>query len=70
MIKNLGNLAAHGCNVLCTIHQPSSEVFHLFSRVLVLHEGATLYFGPTAQLSARLGACGHAAPPTTTPPTL
>ena len=62
VIKNLGNLAAHGCNVLCTIHQPSSEVFHLFSRVLVLHEGATLYFGPTAQLSARLGACGHACP--------
>jgi ABC-type multidrug transport system ATPase subunit len=62
VIKNLGNLAAHGCNVLCTIHQPSSEVFHLFSRVLTLHEGATLYFGPTAQLSARLGACGHACP--------
>ena len=69
MIKNLGNLAAHGCNVLCTIHQPSSEVFHLFSRVLVLHEGATLASAPPPSCR-RARRAATPAPPTTTPPTL
>ena len=38
------------CTVLCAIHQPRSSVFHLFSSVLVLSRGATLYFGPPSKL--------------------
>ena len=31
--------------ILCTIHQPSSEVFHVFDKLLLLSKGKTVYFG-------------------------
>ena len=34
-----------GCTVLCTIHQPSSEVFELFDRLLLLALGEVIYHG-------------------------
>lgn len=33
VIQNLKALSAKGCTILTTIHQPSSEVFHLFDQV-------------------------------------
>jgi len=43
------NLAAAGKTVICTIHQPSSEVFELFDRILLMAEGRTAYLGPIGQ---------------------
>ena len=43
------NLAAAGKTVICTIHQPSSEVFELFDRILLMAEGRTAYLGPMGQ---------------------
>lgn len=40
------NLAAAGKTVICTIHQPSSEVFAMFDRILLMAEGRTAYLGP------------------------
>ncbi|CAE7035873.1 ABCG11 [Symbiodinium natans] len=41
VIQKLRTLSSReGCNVLCTIHQPSSEVFHLFNKVMLIHSGA------------------------------
>lgn len=51
-----------GCNVLSTIHQPSSEVFHTFDKVLLLAEGKTVYFGPLDKLATRLSDIGHPCP--------
>lgn len=31
--------------LLCTIHQPSAQLFSMFDRVLLLDDGATIYFG-------------------------
>ena len=42
-----------GCTILCTIHQPSSEVFHTFEQVLILNGGSTFY-RPAAALPAQL----------------
>ncbi|KAI5861019.1 ABC drug exporter AbcA [Durotheca rogersii] len=42
----LRKLADHGQTILCTIHQPSSQLFDMFDRLLLLdREGSTLFFG-------------------------
>jgi ABC-type multidrug transport system ATPase subunit len=35
----------HGRTVVATIHQPSSDIFHLFDDMTVLSEGKMLYQG-------------------------
>jgi hypothetical protein len=34
------------CTILCTIHQPSSEVFFLFDKVIFMKAGHIFYHGP------------------------
>ena len=42
----LRDLANHGQAILCTIHQPSSDLFQYFDRLLLLRKGGkTAYFG-------------------------
>ncbi|KUI58463.1 ABC transporter CDR4 [Cytospora mali] len=42
----LRKLADHGQAVLCTVHQPSSQLFRMFNRLLLLNNhGETVYFG-------------------------
>jgi ATP-binding cassette subfamily G (WHITE) protein 2 (SNQ2) len=42
----LKKLAANGTAILCTIHQPSAELFQCFDRLLLLKKGGqTVYFG-------------------------
>ena len=37
-----------GRTVIASIHQPSSEVFELFSDLCLLSTGITVYFGPVS----------------------
>ena len=46
IVNLLRRQAERGMSVLATIHQPSSELFHLFDRVILLSEGFTVYNGP------------------------
>ncbi|TMW58488.1 hypothetical protein Poli38472_010047 [Pythium oligandrum] len=47
IMDGVRKIADTGRTILCTIHQPSSEVFHLFDRLLLLKRGGeTVYFGP------------------------
>lgn len=63
VIHKLAGLAKNdGCNVLTTIHQPSSEVFHLFDRVMLLGSGRLVYFGPIPLLSSQLADHGMPCP--------
>lgn len=39
-------MASAGKTVICTIHQPSSEVFAMFDRILLMAEGRTAFLGP------------------------
>ena len=39
-----------GCSIVCTLHQPSSDLFKLFDRVICLSEGRTLYNGRVADI--------------------
>ena len=51
VVTALQSLTRAGCNVLCTIHQPSSEVFNLFDNTVLLVNGATVYHGPVAGMT-------------------
>jgi ABC-type multidrug transport system ATPase subunit len=45
-VRNMTNM--NQAVTLCTIHQPSTELFELFDRLLLLANGRLLYFGPTS----------------------
>ncbi|KAI0298342.1 ABC-2 type transporter-domain-containing protein [Multifurca ochricompacta] len=46
IVSFLRDLANHGQAILCTIHQPSAELFQEFDRLLLLRKGGqTVYFG-------------------------
>eukprot|EP00607_Mallomonas_marina_P009057 CAMPEP_0182417344 /NCGR_PEP_ID=MMETSP1167-20130531/1787_1 /TAXON_ID=2988 /ORGANISM="Mallomonas Sp, Strain CCMP3275" /LENGTH=513 /DNA_ID=CAMNT_0024590819 /DNA_START=288 /DNA_END=1826 /DNA_ORIENTATION=- len=61
-VKLLKDIAADNAAVLCTIHQPSSEVFHLFDLVIVMKEGRILYQGDVSQIVKHFGNCGYDCP--------
>jgi ABC-type multidrug transport system ATPase subunit len=39
------NIAQQGKTIICTIHQPSSEIFEMFDRLCLLAEGHLAYIG-------------------------
>eukprot|EP01061_Rhynchopus_euleeides_P009423 TRINITY_DN185_c0_g1_i2.p1 TRINITY_DN185_c0_g1~~TRINITY_DN185_c0_g1_i2.p1 ORF type:complete len:623 (+),score=294.99 TRINITY_DN185_c0_g1_i2:258-2126(+) len=45
LVMILKSLAESGCTIVCTIHQPSSEVFALFHNVVCLRSGNIVYQG-------------------------
>ena len=50
IVRFLRKLCAAGQAIVCTIHQPSSELIELFDHILALNPGGnTFYFGPVGQ---------------------
>ena len=45
VVEVMRTLASQGRTIVCTIHQPSSQIFHLFDKVLFMAEGRTAYIG-------------------------
>lgn len=43
VVKLLKRETARGMSIITTIHQPSSEIFHLFDKIIVLSEGHVIY---------------------------
>jgi len=51
-MRFLRRLSANGLSILCTIHQPSSELFQCFDRLLLLKRGGQIvYQGPLGKNS-------------------
>ncbi|KAM0687727.1 hypothetical protein COBT_001031 [Conglomerata obtusa] len=46
IIKMLKELTKNGTTVVVTIHQPSTEIFRLFDKLLLMSNGKTIYNGP------------------------
>jgi len=46
VVNTLKDLAANGSTILCTIHQPSSEIFRQFDSLCLLSMGKCAYNGP------------------------
>jgi ABC-type multidrug transport system ATPase subunit len=49
IIECLKNLAKQGKTVICTIHQPSSDIFQMFDKLYLLAEGRLAYTGTLSQ---------------------
>eukprot|EP00927_Polykrikos_kofoidii_P075047 TRINITY_DN7110_c0_g2_i1.p1 TRINITY_DN7110_c0_g2~~TRINITY_DN7110_c0_g2_i1.p1 ORF type:complete len:673 (-),score=101.19 TRINITY_DN7110_c0_g2_i1:30-2048(-) len=55
-------LAKSGCTVICTVHQPSSEIFALVDRVICLCHRRTIFQGKALELTQWLEKCGYNCP--------
>jgi len=62
VVEHIKKVALEGCTVLCTIHQPSSETFSYFDRLLLLGTGQTVYHGSIEGASKFYQSCGYPCP--------
>ena len=70
VVNVLKNLASQGKTVVCVIHQPRASILPLFTRVLLLGAGKTVYYGPSCNFGADtdpmrdfFANAGHTCPP-------
>ncbi|CAG8441913.1 14201_t:CDS:2 [Acaulospora colombiana] len=57
----------HQLTVIASIHQPSTETYSLFDKLLLLGRGKTLYFGEREGALTYFESLGHACPPYANP---
>lgn len=48
ILTTVKRLADGGRTVITTIHQPSSRLYHMFDKVVLLSEGCPIYYGPAS----------------------
>ena len=63
VVDILKKLALQGKTVICTIHQPSSQIVEMFDKVLLLAEGRTAFLGHVSSANKFLESCGFPCPP-------
>lgn len=66
-VELMSSLAARGVTVICSIHQPSYEMFSQFAHLLLMHNGAACYSGPTDKVEAYFKRHDAPTPPHTNP---
>lgn len=67
IIKLLKQEARKGMTIICTIHQPSSEIFMQFDRLMMLSEGYPIYNGPLSMIQTFLNEVNMRIPRFTNP---
>uniref|UniRef100_H2Z564 ABC transporter domain-containing protein n=1 Tax=Ciona savignyi TaxID=51511 RepID=H2Z564_CIOSA len=67
MVECLKQVSELGCTVICTIHQPSSEVFELFDDLMILSMGRVVYHGEAAAAMQHYTENGSVCPPNYNP---
>eukprot|EP00158_Paraphelidium_tribonemae_P007562 Partr_v1_DN28287_c0_g1_i1_m76207 putative ATP-binding cassette, sub-family G (WHITE), member len=67
VVDILKGLAKSGRTVVATIHQPSSETFHMFDDLCLLAEGRVMYFGPVHDVVSYFAGVGYQCPNYTNP---
>eukprot|EP01060_Flectonema_neradi_P039917 TRINITY_DN8957_c0_g1_i1.p1 TRINITY_DN8957_c0_g1~~TRINITY_DN8957_c0_g1_i1.p1 ORF type:complete len:651 (+),score=116.24 TRINITY_DN8957_c0_g1_i1:2175-4127(+) len=68
VIDTLSDLAACGRTVICTIHQPSSQVFSKFSQLVLMTQGSVIYSGRPDSSVEYFSSIGYECPHYTNPP--
>ncbi|KAK9144062.1 hypothetical protein Sjap_003965 [Stephania japonica] len=61
-------LARGGRTVVTTIHQPSSRLYHMFDKVVLISEGCPIYHGPASTALDYFSSIGFSMPPLTVNP--
>eukprot|EP00027_Filamoeba_sp_ATCC50430_P001778 CAMPEP_0168555874 /NCGR_PEP_ID=MMETSP0413-20121227/8573_1 /TAXON_ID=136452 /ORGANISM="Filamoeba nolandi, Strain NC-AS-23-1" /LENGTH=847 /DNA_ID=CAMNT_0008586765 /DNA_START=41 /DNA_END=2584 /DNA_ORIENTATION=- len=67
VVESLQNLAKSGRTVICTIHQPNSQIFQLFDNLILLAKGHMVYNGPTADAVTYFASINYPTPSFTNP---
>jgi len=67
VVQVLRRLARAGRTIVCTIHQPSSEVFMMFDRVMLMAEGRVGFFGTVEKALEYFSLLGFVCPPYSNP---
>ncbi|XP_049811851.1 protein scarlet-like [Schistocerca nitens] len=62
MIQKLKSLAARGKIVICSVHQPSSEVFRFFDHLILLAEGRVAFQGTLSEAAEFFKRLGYMCP--------
>ena len=62
VVETLSRLAGQGRTVICTIHQPSSQIVEMFDKVLLMAEGRTAFLGHVSSANKFLESCGYPCP--------
>lgn len=62
VVHTLKMMVSKGRTILCTIHQPSSEVYDMFDEVLLLAEGRVAFMGPTKEALGYFSRLGYNCP--------
>ncbi|KAK7378134.1 hypothetical protein VNO80_03571 [Phaseolus coccineus] len=68
VISSLSNIAHDGRIVICSIHQPSGEVFNLFDDLVLLAGGEAVYFGQATMAVKFFADAGFPCPTRKNPP--
>ena len=45
IVESMKSLAQNGKTIICTIHQPSSELFEMFDKICLMSEGRLAFIG-------------------------
>ncbi|XP_021809152.1 ABC transporter G family member 9-like [Prunus avium] len=59
IVSALSDLASGGRTIVMTIHQPSSRLFYMFHKVMLLSEGNCLYFGKVSEVMDYFSGIGY-----------
>jgi len=62
VLELLSNLAKMGKTIICTIHQPSSQLFSNFDKLLLLAEGKTAYLGEASKAKDFFSSINYSCP--------
>ncbi|CAL8147556.1 unnamed protein product [Orchesella dallaii] len=62
VVEVLKEMASKGKTIVCTIHQPASEIYALFDRLLLMSEGRTAYLGDAKNAVDFFRGCGNPCP--------
>ncbi|XP_067649104.1 protein white-like [Haliotis asinina] len=62
IVHILQNMTSKGRTILCTIHQPSSEVFSTFDQLLLLSEGRVAFMGSSSDALRFFESQGYSCP--------